>query len=101
MAVSADIFKAYDIRGLHGEQIDPDLAEQIGRAFVRVLARLAGKAPGELRVGLGRDMRLTAPELGKRYREGMAAEGAHVLDAGWWEARCSISWSARASSTAG
>jgi phosphomannomutase len=82
MAVSADIFKAYDIRGLHGEQIDPDLAEQIGRAFVRVLARLAGKAPGELRVGLGRDMRLTAPELAARYREGMAAEGAHVLDAG-------------------
>jgi phosphomannomutase len=82
VAVSADIFKAYDIRGLHGEQIDPDLAEQIGRAFVRVLAGLAGKAAGELRTGLGRDMRLTAPQLAARYREGMAAEGAHVLDAG-------------------
>jgi phosphomannomutase len=82
VAVSADIFKAYDIRGLHGEQIDADLAEQIGRAFVRVLAELAGKTPGELRVGLGRDMRLTAPELAARYREGMASEGAHVLDAG-------------------
>ena len=43
---------------------------------------LAGKAPGELRIGLGRDMRLTAPELAARYREGMVAEGAHVLDAG-------------------
>jgi phosphomannomutase len=82
VAVSADIFKAYDIRGLHGEQIDADLAEQIGRAFVRVLAGLAGRTPGELRVGLGRDMRLTAPELAARYREGMASEGAHVLDAG-------------------
>jgi len=82
LALTVDIFKAYDIRGLHGEQIDADLAEQIGRAFVRVLAGLRGKAPRELRVGLGRDMRLSAPELAARYRDGMAAEGAHVLDAG-------------------
>jgi phosphomannomutase len=82
VAVPAEIFKAYDIRGLHGEDIDADLAEAIGRAFVRVLGHLAGKAPGELRVGLGRDMRLTAPELAARYRAGMIAEGAHVVDAG-------------------
>jgi phosphomannomutase len=82
MAAVPEIFKAYDIRGLHGEQLDGDGAEQIGRAFVRVLAGLAGKAPGELRIGLGRDMRLTAPELSARYRTGMVAEGAHVLDAG-------------------
>jgi phosphomannomutase len=82
VAVLTDIFKAYDIRGLYGEQIDGDVAEQVGRAFVRVLAALAGKAPRELRIGLGRDMRLTAPELGARYRDGMIAEGAHVLDAG-------------------
>ncbi len=82
MQVPSDIFKAYDIRGLYGEQIDGDVAEQVGRAFVRVLAALAGKAPGDLRIGLGRDMRLTAPELSARNREGMVAEGAHVLDAG-------------------
>jgi phosphomannomutase len=82
VAVVPEIFKAYDIRGLHGDQLDADGADQIGRAFVRVLAGLAGKAPGELRVGLGRDMRLTAPELSARYRAGMVAEGAHVLDAG-------------------
>ena len=82
MPIAPEIFKAYDIRGLHGEQLDADGAEQIGRAFVRVLAGLAGKPPGELRVGLGRDMRLTAPELSARYRAGMVAEGAHVLDAG-------------------
>jgi phosphomannomutase len=82
MTVSPDIFKAYDIRGLHGEHIDGDAAEQIGRAFVRVLAGLAGKAPDGLRIGLGRDMRLTAPELARRYRDGMVAEGARVLDAG-------------------
>jgi phosphomannomutase len=82
MAVVPEIFKAYDIRGLHGDQLDGEGAEQIGRAFVRVLAGLAGKAPGELRIGLGRDMRLTAPELSGRYRAGMVSEGAHVLDAG-------------------
>jgi phosphomannomutase len=82
MPVPREIFKAYDIRGLYGEQIDGDVAEKVGRAFVRVLAELAGKAPGDLRIGLGRDMRVTAPELAARYREGMVAEGAHVLDAG-------------------
>ncbi|HEX8105074.1 MAG TPA: phosphomannomutase/phosphoglucomutase [Solirubrobacteraceae bacterium] len=77
-----EIFKAYDVRGLYGEQIDGDAAEAIGRAFVRVLAKGADKAVGDLRVGLGRDMRLTAPELSARYRDGMMAEGAHVIDAG-------------------
>ncbi|HYC81403.1 MAG TPA: hypothetical protein VEB65_06425, partial [Solirubrobacterales bacterium] len=51
------IFKAYDIRGLYGEEMDATTAGAIGRAFVRVLARLRGKPAGELRVGLGRDMR--------------------------------------------
>jgi phosphomannomutase len=77
-----EIFKAYDIRGLYGEQLDGDTAEAIGRAFARVLGDLAGKAPGDLRVGLGRDMRLTAPEMAGRYRDGLVAEGAHVIDAG-------------------
>jgi phosphomannomutase len=76
------IFKAYDVRGLYGEQLDADAAEQIGRAFARVLARLAGKPVQDLRVGLGRDMRLSAPELAARYREGLLMEGAHVIDAG-------------------
>jgi phosphomannomutase len=82
MAIPAEIFKAYDVRGLYGEQIDAEAAEQIGRAFVRVLARLGGKDKRELRIALGRDMRLTAPELSARYRAGMVAEGAHVLDIG-------------------
>jgi phosphomannomutase len=77
-----DIFKAYDIRGIYGEQIDGDLAEQIGRAFAHVLGRLQGKPVAQLHVGLGHDMRLTAPELAARYREGLLAEGAHVIDAG-------------------
>src|SRR3954467_2490641 len=81
-SVSPGIFKAYDVRGLYGREIDGDVAEAIGRAFARVISDLSGKPAGDLRLGLGRDMRLSAPELAARYREGMVAEGAHVLDAG-------------------
>jgi len=77
-----DIFKAYDIRGLHGKQMDETTALAIGRAFARVLARLRGKQPSELRVGLGRDMRLTAPAMAAALRDGLIFEGATVLDAG-------------------
>jgi len=81
-SVPPGIFKAYDVRGLYGTEIDGDVAELLGRAFARVLARIAGVEPGELRVGLGRDMRLEAPEISSRVREGLVAEGASVLDAG-------------------
>jgi phosphomannomutase len=84
MSAVADptIFKAYDIRGLYGTQLDRATAEQIGRAFARVIAELEGKPTDQLRLGLGRDMRLTAPELSSAYRAGMCAEGATVLDVG-------------------
>jgi len=80
--VNADIFKAYDIRGLYGEEMDETTAHAIGRAFARVLGRLRGKPTGELRVGLGRDMRLTAPAMAAELRDGLIFEGATVIDAG-------------------
>jgi len=80
--VPDEIFKAYDIRGLYGEQIDGDVAHAVGRAFTHVLSDLGGKPATELRIGLGRDMRLSAPELARRYRDGIVAEGATVVDAG-------------------
>ncbi len=76
------IFKAYDIRGLYGTEMDETTALAIGRAFVRVLGRLRDKPPAELRVGLGRDMRLTSPTMAAELRDGMIFEGATVLDAG-------------------
>ena len=82
MPIDPSIFKAYDIRGLYGEQLGPDDAEQIGRAFVRVLSTLSGTPQDQLRLAIGRDMRLTAPEMAARYRAGMVAEGAHVVDVG-------------------
>ncbi len=47
-----------------------------------MIAELEDKPAEELRLGLGHDMRLTAPELAKAYRNGMCQEGAAVFDAG-------------------
>jgi phosphomannomutase len=82
MELNPGIFKAYDIRGIYGQEMDEETAHAIGRAFVRVLSRLRDKAAGDLRIGLGRDMRLTAPRMAAELRDGMIFEGATVLDAG-------------------
>jgi phosphomannomutase len=80
--VPGSIFKAYDVRGLYGEEIDGEVAYLVGRGFARVLARLREKPANQLRVGLGRDMRNEAPEIAARVRDGLVAEGCEVLDAG-------------------
>ncbi|HKH15178.1 MAG TPA: phosphomannomutase/phosphoglucomutase [Solirubrobacterales bacterium] len=76
------MFKAYDVRGLYGTEMDGETAYLVGRAFARVLGGLRGKEPPALRVGLGRDMRNEAPEMSGRVRDGLVAEGCSVLDAG-------------------
>jgi phosphomannomutase len=81
-AVDESIFKAYDVRGIYPDQMDEPLAYRIGRAFARVLSDLEGPAPSELRIALGRDMRLSAPAMAEQYARGMADEGADVLDIG-------------------
>ncbi len=80
--VNPEIFKAYDIRGLYGSEMDEGTAHAIGRAFARVLARMRGKQAGDLRVGLGRDMRLASPAMAAELRDGLIFEGVTVLDAG-------------------
>jgi phosphomannomutase len=62
--------------------MDGETAYLVGRAFARVLADLRGKATGELRVGLGRDMRVESPEMSRRVRDGLVDEGCSVLDSG-------------------
>jgi phosphomannomutase len=81
-ALTPEIFKAYDIRGLYGSELDAQSAYLIGRAFARVIAELEHKPASELRIGLGHDMRLSAPEMAASYRDGLCAEGVHVLDGG-------------------
>ncbi|MGH2857672.1 MAG: phosphomannomutase/phosphoglucomutase [Solirubrobacteraceae bacterium] len=77
-----EVFKAYDVRGLHGSELGERDAHAIGRAFARVIGAQEQRACADLRLGLGRDMRLTAPAMAAAYRDGMTAEGATVLDAG-------------------
>ncbi len=43
--VPAGIFKAYDIRGLYGDEMDGETAYLVARSFARVLAGLRGKPP--------------------------------------------------------
>jgi phosphomannomutase len=72
--VDPSIFKAYDIRGIAGEQLTEEAAYQVGRALVLHL-----KAP---RVAVGRDMRLSSPALAAAMIRGLADQGADVIDLG-------------------
>jgi phosphomannomutase len=76
MTVQVDpgIFKAYDVRALYPSQIDGGLARRIGRAFVDYL--------GARRIAVGRDVRLSSPEIAGGFIEGAAAQGADVVDIG-------------------
>jgi phosphomannomutase len=80
--VDPAIFKAYDVRGIYPDELDERVAHRIGRAFAQVLADVEGSAVEELRVGLGRDMRLHAPAMSAAYAEGLLEVGASVLDLG-------------------
>jgi phosphomannomutase len=67
-------FKAYDIRGRLGSDLDDGIAFRIGRAFARVLAAR--------RVVLGRDCRISSQALADAVAAGLMAEGCEVLDLG-------------------
>ena len=77
VALSKTIFKAYDIRGVIGSTLDAGVARQIGQAFGR-----AALAKGERTVVIGRDGRLSGPELAAALAEGLQAAGANVIDLG-------------------
>lgn len=67
-------FKAYDIRGRLGEELNEDIARRIGRAFVEALSAR--------RVIIGRDCRASSESLADACIEGLVAGGAEVLDLG-------------------
>src|SRR5512141_2605714 len=70
------IFKAYDVRGVVPDQLDADLARELGAAFVRVVGAAGG------RVVVGHDMRPSSPELVAAFAEGATAQGADVVEIG-------------------
>jgi phosphomannomutase len=73
-AIDPGIFKAYDVRGLVPEQLQPETARRIGRAFVDYL--------GARRIAVGRDCRLSSPEIAGAFVEGARGQGAEVTDVG-------------------
>lgn len=75
--LSKTIFKAYDIRGIIGKTLDADVAYSIGLAFGS-----AALAKGEKAVVIGRDGRLSGPELIKALAQGLQATGIDVIDLG-------------------
>ena len=68
------IFKAYDIRGIFPTDINAEIAEAIGRAYVEFTG--AGK------VVVGRDMRPHSADLFEGLAKGLTAQGADVIDLG-------------------
>jgi len=77
MKINKDIFREYDIRGLVGQDLDRKLAEIIGRAVATKVHRA-----GRKRVAIGRDCRLSSPELMAGLSEGLLASGLEVIDLG-------------------
>ncbi|MHA7293031.1 phosphomannomutase/phosphoglucomutase [Arthrobacter sp. HLT1-21] len=66
-------FKAYDVRGIVGESITPEIVEAVGAAFVDVLG-LAGTT-----VLVGGDMRPSSPEFSNAFAQGATRRGADVV----------------------
>jgi len=77
----AGIFKAYDVRGIYGKDLDESIARSIGRAFPAVLDE-ADLAHGGPRVVVSRDMRPSSEPLATALIEGLTAAGLDVIDIG-------------------
>lgn len=75
--VPADIFRAYDIRGVVGKALTAEVAHLLGQAIGSEAA-----ARGEQIVVVGRDGRLSGPELAGALIEGLRASGRDVIDVG-------------------
>jgi phosphomannomutase len=77
MQTAASAFKAYDIRGVVGRDVDGAFAEHLGRAF-----GTEALAAGERAVAVGRDGRLSGPALSAALMRGLASTGLDVVDLG-------------------
>ena len=67
-------FKAYDVRGIYGDDVTEDLAYKLGRAYVQLT--------GAKTVVVGKDMRPSSIPLEKELVRGLREEGAHVIAIG-------------------
>ncbi len=75
--VAPGIFRAYDIRGVVGRELTPQVAARIGQAIGSVMAE-----QGLTDIVVGRDGRLSGPELAGGLIEGLRRAGRNVIDVG-------------------
>jgi phosphomannomutase len=71
------ILREYDIRGIVGETLSPADARVVGRTFATIVRRTGGR-----RICVGRDGRLSSPELARAVIEGVRAAGVDVVSLG-------------------
>lgn len=78
MTLSRGIFREYDIRGITGKDLTPDVARLIGRAFAALLAERGVKGS----VAVGRDNRPSGNDLHRELVGGLVESGVDVVDVG-------------------
>ena len=78
--INDKIFKAYDIRGVYGEDFDDELAYRLGRSFAELLKSETGRETVNL--GVARDMRLSSENLYQRLIDGILEQGVNVIEFG-------------------
>src|SRR6201992_3036467 len=71
------VIKAYDVRGLVGEEIDDSLVADVGAAFARLM-----RAEGARQVVIGHDMRDSSPSLAAAFATGVTGQGLDVVRIG-------------------
>jgi phosphomannomutase len=76
-AVVHRVIKAYDVRGLVGEEIDESLTADIGAAFARLM-----RAEGARQAVIGYDMRDSSPSLAAAFAAGVTSQGLDVVRIG-------------------
>lgn len=79
MNVPRSIFRQYDVRGIVGAELTPQLAEALGRAYATLAWERLGRAP---RVAVGRDNRPSGGSLAAGIRRGIVRAGGTALDVG-------------------
>ncbi|CAN1537083.1 {ManB} Phosphomannomutase [Burkholderiaceae bacterium] len=77
MQLNPSIFKAYDIRGIVPSTLNVDVARALGRAF-----GTHARSQGQTVVAVGRDGRLSGPELAAALMAGLVDAGIEVIDVG-------------------
>ncbi len=79
MNVPKSIFRQYDVRGIVGTELTPELARGLGRAFASAAWERLGRAPV---VAVGRDNRPSGGALSAAVRRGIVEAGATAIDVG-------------------